>query len=82
MTCVMRAGATWRARAMRGTCQSAACGDTSGSSPLADAVTSSAGMGSGASGLSLRRRSTSAATRSRSFFDVGPRFDPDDAVAS
>ena len=76
MTCAMRSGATWRARAMRGTCQSAACGDSSGSRPLAEVVTSSAGIGSGASGFSLRRRSTSAATRSRSFFDVGPEVRP------
>ncbi len=67
---------------MRGTCHSAAAGDTSGSRPLADVVTRSSGTGSGASGFSLRRRSTSAVTRSRSFFDVGPRFEPDDAVAS
>ena len=65
-----------RAFATRGNCQSIASGDRCGSSPLADVVTSSAGMGPVASGFSLFRRLRSSLIRSCNFFEVGPRFDP------
>src|SRR5262249_16889470 len=51
-----------------------------GSRPLPDALTSSAGTGPTAWGFAAFSDSRSAATRSRSAFDVGPRFDPPDAV--
>jgi len=47
-----RDSSTPRARAMRGTCQSAAAGERWGSRPLAEALTSSAGTGPSALGFS------------------------------
>src|SRR6185295_17832870 len=70
-----------RALATRGTCHRAPSGLRCGSRPLPEAVTSSAGTGPGASGFSFWSRSTSALMRSRSFRDVGPRLEPEEAVA-
>ncbi len=82
MTARTRSSVTLRARAMRGACQSAASGGRSGSRPLAEAVTSASGIGSGAVGFSFWSRATSATARSRSFLEVVPKFDPDEEVAS
>ena len=77
-----RSAATPRALATRGSCQSIASGERCGSSPLADAVTSSAGTGPVASGFSAFKRLRSSFIRSCNFFDVGPRLEPDEDVAS
>src|SRR5215475_5350819 len=51
----------------------------SGSRPLADVVTRSAGIG--VFGLSADSFAASSFTRSTSAFEVGPRFDPDEFAA-
>src|SRR5260370_33344690 len=68
-----------RALATEGTCASAVCGETSGSSPDADVVTASAGTA--AEPAIARQASTWPFTRSTSFRDVGPRLEPDELAA-
>ena len=57
-------------------------GERCGSRPLAEAVTSSAGMGSGASGFSLRRRATSAVDAVAQLLRGRAEVGAADAVAS
>src|SRR6202044_1332021 len=57
----------------------AVSGETWGSRPDADVVTASAGTGPGPA--RARQASTPPFTRSTSFCEVGPRFDPDELVA-
>src|SRR5262249_41482541 len=73
---------TPRDAAMRGACHRAASGERCGSSPEPDAVSSSAGIRPSAAGFSRDNASASFATRSKSFFEVGPKLDPDEDVAS
>src|SRR5258708_7423466 len=68
------------ARATRPTWYNAAAGLTCGSSPLADAVTRSTGMGNELSGSAAFKASMRARTASISAGFVGPRFEPPDAV--
>src|SRR5262249_8986101 len=75
------AGSSPRARATRPTCQRAAAGLTCGSSPLAEAVTRSAGMGARVPGSAALSASTRAFTASTSAGLSGPRFEPDEASA-
>src|SRR5205807_479221 len=69
----------FRAFAIRGTWNSAASGEISGSSPLADVVTRSAGTA--AEGFSAFNFSTSSLTRSFSALLVGPRLEPPELAA-
>lgn len=69
-----------RAAATRATWYAAASGLMSGSSPDADAVTRSIGIG--ALPFASRSRSTSAWIRSISARLVGPRLEPPDAMPS
>ncbi len=68
-----------RAFATAGTCPSAVAGETSGSRPEAEVVTASAGTGPAPA--SARQAVTPAFTRSTSFCEVGPRFEPDELAA-
>src|SRR5215813_7034642 len=68
-----------RAFATRGTWNSTAAGVMSGSSPLAEVVTRSTGIG--ANGFSVLSFSASSLTRSISGWLVGPRFDPAELAA-
>ena len=72
-----------RASATRCAWNFAESGEMSGSRPLADAVTSSAGTSaSGASLFAWRRSPPARVTSSRSFWLVGPRFEPLEDAAS
>ena len=68
-----------RAFATRGTWNSAPAGVMSGSSPLAEVVTRSAGIG--AFGFSAASFAASSFTRSTSVFEVGPRLEPAEFAA-
>ena len=69
-----------RAFATRATWYSAAAGLMSGSSPEADVVTRSTGIG--LSPLAALRVSTAAVIRSISVWFVGPRLEPAEALPS
>ncbi len=77
-----RSGETPRAFATRGTCHRTAAGERWGSSPLPDAVTSSTGGAPGASGFAFLRAARRSAAWSRSFLEVGPRFEPPEDIGS
>src|SRR6185437_2486764 len=78
-TCRTLSSANPRAFATRGTWNSAPAGVMSGSRPLADVVTRSAGIG--VFGFSAASLVASSFTRSTSAFDVGPRLDPAEFAA-
>src|SRR5262245_8411953 len=75
----MRSSGRLRALAMRGTWNSAASGEISGSRPLPEVVTRS--TGTAAFGFSAFSFSTSSLRRSASALLVGPRLEPPELAA-